>query len=154
LPFFGLESCEHKPLSCACCQRCAIAMALPPTFCPHTPSPARGPIFPGRTCARALTRTRVRSPAYVPNQRRRAVPRRPPFFVPLPSAHHQFRVAAMAVPSAFGTHTNARNRGAEPLLHLSVTVLTFRRAVAANPYAPAHVCPSSHRPQVRTFWPP
>jgi hypothetical protein len=28
---------------------------------------------------------------------------------------------------------------------------TFRRAVTANPYAPAHVCPSSHRPQVRTF---
>jgi hypothetical protein len=29
--------------------------------------------------------------------------------------------------------------------------LTPRRAVTANPYAPAHVCPSSHRPQVRTF---
>jgi hypothetical protein len=47
----------------------------------------------------------------------------PPFFVPLPSACHQFRVAAMAAPSLFGTHTNAGNRGAEPLLHLSVTVL-------------------------------
>jgi hypothetical protein len=69
------------------------------------------------------THTRGRSLAYVPNQRRRAAPRRPPFFVPLPSARHQFRVAAMAVPSAFGTHTNTRNRGAEPLLHLFVTVL-------------------------------
>jgi hypothetical protein len=29
----------------------------------------------------------------------------------------------MAVPSAFGTHTNAHNPSAEPLLHLSVTVL-------------------------------
>jgi hypothetical protein len=29
----------------------------------------------------------------------------------------------MAVPSAFGTHTIAHNRGAEPLLHLSLTVL-------------------------------
>jgi hypothetical protein len=46
-----------------------------------------------------------------------------PFFVPLPRALHQFCVAAMAVPSAFSTHTNAGNRGAEPLLHLSVTVL-------------------------------
>jgi hypothetical protein len=46
-----------------------------------------------------------------------------PFSVPLPSAHHQFRVAAMAEPSAIGTHTYARNRGAEPLLHLSVTAL-------------------------------
>jgi hypothetical protein len=46
-----------------------------------------------------------------------------PFSVPLPSARHQFRVAAMAVPSAFGTHTNACNQGAEPLLHLSVTLL-------------------------------
>jgi hypothetical protein len=47
----------------------------------------------------------------------------PLFFVPLPSARHQFRVAAMVAPSVFGTHTNAHNRGAEPLLHLSVTVL-------------------------------
>jgi hypothetical protein len=46
-----------------------------------------------------------------------------PFSVPLPSARHQFCVAAMAVPSTFGTHTNARDRGAEPLLHLPVTVL-------------------------------
>jgi hypothetical protein len=28
---------------------------------------------------------------------------------------------------------------------------TFHRAVTTNPYAPAHVCPSIHRPQVRTF---
>jgi hypothetical protein len=81
------------------------------------------PALPGRTCARALTRTRGRSPVYVPNQRRRAVQCRSPFFVPLPSACHQFRVAAMAAPSVFGMHTNAGNRGAEPLLHLSGTVL-------------------------------
>jgi hypothetical protein len=61
--------------------------------------------------------------AVAPNHRRWAVPRRSPFSVPLPSARHQFHVAAMAAPSAFGTHTNARNRGAEPLLHLSVTML-------------------------------
>jgi hypothetical protein len=96
---------------------------MPPTCCPHTPPPGRGPVLPGRTCTRALTHTRGRSPAYVPNQRRWAVPRLSPLFVPLPSARHQFRVAAMAVPSAFGKHTNARNRGADPLLHLSVTVL-------------------------------
>jgi hypothetical protein len=46
-----------------------------------------------------------------------------PFSVPLPSARRQFCVAAMAVPSAFNAHTNTRNRGAEPLLHPSVTVL-------------------------------
>jgi hypothetical protein len=46
-----------------------------------------------------------------------------PFSVPLPSARRHFCVAAMAVPSAFGTHTYARNRGAEPPLHLSVAVL-------------------------------
>jgi hypothetical protein len=123
LPFFGQESCEHKPLSCACCRRCAIATAVPPMFCPHTPPPGQGPVLPSRTCARAHTRTRGRSPVYVPNQRRRVVPRRPPFFVPLPSARHQFRVAAMAAPSVFGTNTNAGNRGAEPLLHLPLTVL-------------------------------
>jgi hypothetical protein len=48
-----------------------------------------------------------------------------PFYVPLPSARRHFRVAAMAVPSAFSMHTNTRNRGAEPLLHLSVTVLNI-----------------------------
>jgi hypothetical protein len=47
----------------------------------------------------------------------------PPFFVPMPSVCHQFRVAAMTAPSVFGTHTNAGNRGAGPLLHLFVTVL-------------------------------
>jgi hypothetical protein len=36
------------------------------------------------------------------------------FSVPLPSARRQFRVAAMAEPSAIGTHTYACNRGAEP----------------------------------------
>jgi hypothetical protein len=46
-----------------------------------------------------------------------------PFSVPLHSARHHFRVAAMAVPSVFSTHTNTRNRGAEPLLHPSVTML-------------------------------
>jgi hypothetical protein len=49
----------------------------------------------------------------------------PLFFVPLPSARHQFRDAAMAALSVFGMHTNAHNRGAEPLLHLSVTVLNI-----------------------------
>jgi hypothetical protein len=29
----------------------------------------------------------------------------------------------MAAPSVFGTHANTRNRGVEPLLYLSVTVL-------------------------------
>jgi hypothetical protein len=61
----------------------------------------------------------------VPNQRRRAVPHCPPFFVPLPSARRQFRVATMAALSVFSTHTNAHNRGAEPRLHLSVTVLAI-----------------------------
>jgi hypothetical protein len=109
------------------------------------------PALPSRTCARALTRTRGRSPVYVPNQRRRAVSCRSPFFVPLPSARHQFRVAAMAVPSVFGTHTNAGNRGAEPLLHLSGTVLDIPPCHHREPVAPAHVCPSIHLPQVRTF---
>jgi hypothetical protein len=36
------------------------------------------------------------------------------FSVPLPSARRQFCVAAMAAPSAIGTHTYAHNRGAEP----------------------------------------
>jgi hypothetical protein len=96
--FLGQESCEHRPsscalprlpspylcpLSCTCCWRGAIATAVPPTFYPHAPTPGRGPVLPGRTCARALTHTRGRSPAYVPNQRRRAVPRRFPFLCSL-----------------------------------------------------------------------
>jgi hypothetical protein len=96
--FFGRESCEHKPSSCtlprlpspcrcplpsACRRCCAIATAVPPTFYPHTLTPGRGPVLPGRTCARALTHTRGRSPAYVPNQRHRAVPRRLPFLCSL-----------------------------------------------------------------------
>jgi hypothetical protein len=36
------------------------------------------------------------------------------FSVPLPSARRRFRVAAIAEPSAIGTHTYACNRGAEP----------------------------------------
>jgi hypothetical protein len=108
---------EHM-LSALCHRHGCAADILPA----HTNTGSR-PCSSWSNRARALTRTRGRSPAYVPNQRRRAVPRRSPLFVPLPSARHQFRVAAMAVPSAFGTHTNARNRGAEPLLHLSVTVL-------------------------------
>jgi hypothetical protein len=32
-----------------------------------------------------------------------------PFSVPLPSARHHFRVAAMAVPPAFSMHKNTRN---------------------------------------------
>jgi hypothetical protein len=94
----GQESGEHRPLSCAlprspspclcpwlctCCWRCAIATAVPPTFYPHTPTLGRGPVLPGRTCARALTHTRGRSPAYVPKQCRRAVPRRFPFLCSL-----------------------------------------------------------------------
>jgi hypothetical protein len=75
------------------------------------------------------------------------------FPVPLPSARRQFRVAAMAEPSAIGTHTNACNRGAEPRFTYLWPYSTFRRAVAANPNAPAHVCPSSHRTQGRTFRP-
>jgi hypothetical protein len=33
LPFFGLESCEHKPLPSACRRRCAVTMAAPPMTC-------------------------------------------------------------------------------------------------------------------------
>jgi hypothetical protein len=79
-------ACRHPvsvPLSCAYCWLCAIATAVPPTCCPHTPPPSRGPVLPGRTCARALTHTQGRSPAYVPNQCRRAVPRRFPFLCSL-----------------------------------------------------------------------
>jgi hypothetical protein len=147
-------ACRHPvsvPLSCAYCRHCAIATAVPLTCCPHTPPPGRGHVLPGQTCTHAHTHPRGRSPAYVPNQRRRAVPRRSSFFVPLPSAHHQFCVAAMAVPSAFGTHTNARNRGAEPLLHLSVTVLDVppcRRREPQRTGARVSVEPST---PIRTF---
>jgi hypothetical protein len=48
------------------------------------------------------------------------------------------------------TRTHA-TEGPSPLLHLSMTVSTFHHAVAANPNAPAHVCLTSHRLQVRTF---
>jgi hypothetical protein len=98
-----------------------------------------------RLCRRPLTRTHQHQvealsflvePVHAHSRTREVVRRRMsptnaagpflavfPFSVPLPSARHQFCVAAMAEPSAFGTHTYARNRGAEPLLHLSVTVL-------------------------------
>jgi hypothetical protein len=112
----GQESGEHRPLSCAlprlpspcfcplsctCCGRCAIATAVHAHSRTHevvrwrmSPTNAAGPFL-------AVF----------------------PFSVPLPSARHQFCVAAMAVPSTFGTHSYAHNRGAEPLLHLTVTVL-------------------------------
>jgi hypothetical protein len=53
-------ACRHPvsvPLSCAYCRHCAIATAVPPTCCLHTPPPGRGPVLPGQTCARALTHT-------------------------------------------------------------------------------------------------
>jgi hypothetical protein len=50
------------------------------------------------------------------------------------------------------THTHA-TEGPSPCFTYLWPYSTFRRAVAANPNAPAHVCPSSHRPQVRTFRP-
>jgi hypothetical protein len=71
-----------------------------------------------------------------------------PFSVPLPSAGHQFCVAAMAEPSAFGTHTYARNRGAEPLLHLPVTALDIpscRRREPQRTGARVSVEPSTPR---------
>jgi hypothetical protein len=134
----GQESGEHRPSSCALPP---LAVTLFLSLCRvHIvgimPSP--------RLCRRRVARTHhhraevlsfLAKPVHAhshtrevvrrrrsPNQRRRAVLRRSPLFVPLPSARHQFRVAAMAVPSVFGTHTYARNRGAEPLLHLSVTM--------------------------------
>jgi hypothetical protein len=78
----AIATAVPSPWLCTCCWRCAIATAVPsPWLCtcyPHTPTPGRGPVIPGQTCARALTHTRGHSPAYVPNQRRRAVPRRFP----------------------------------------------------------------------------
>jgi hypothetical protein len=142
-PSLSLAVC----MSSALCHRHGCAADVLPA---HTTAGPR-PCFSWPNLWRALTHTRCRSPAYVPNQRRRAVPRHSPFFVPLPSARHQFRVTAMAVPSAFSTHTNARNRGAEPLLHLSVTVLDIlpcRRREPQRTGAPVSVEPTT---QVRTF---
>jgi hypothetical protein len=66
----------------------------------------------------------------------------------LPSARHQFCVAAKAEPSVFGTHTYACNRGAEPPLHLSVTVLDIpscRRREPQRTGARVSVEPSTPR---------
>jgi hypothetical protein len=103
----------------ALCHRHGCAADVLPAH--TTTGPRSCPSWPN-LCTR--THTHVRSFAGVgpPTNAVRAVLRRSPLFVPLPSARHQFRVAAMAVPSVFGTHTYARNRGAEPLLHLSVTM--------------------------------
>jgi hypothetical protein len=71
-----------------------------------------------------------------------------PSSVPLPSARHHIRVAAMAAPSAFGTHTNTCNQGAEPLLHLSVTILDIppcRRREPQRTGARVSVEPSTPR---------
>jgi hypothetical protein len=59
-----------------------------------------------------------------------------PFSVSLPSARHQICVAAMAKPSAFGTHTYARNRGAEP--PASPICDRARRSVVPSPRTPTH----------------
>jgi hypothetical protein len=48
------------------------------------------------------------------------------------------------------TRTHA-TEGPSPCFTYLQPCSTFHRAVTANPYAPAHMCPSSHRPQVRTF---
>jgi hypothetical protein len=96
-----------------------------------------------RLCRRPLTRTNqhrvealsfLAKPVHAHSRTREVVRRRMSptnaagpflavflFSVPLPSARRQFRVAAMAEPSAIGTHTYTRNRRAEPPLHLSVT---------------------------------
>jgi hypothetical protein len=59
-----------------------------------------------------------------------------PFSVPLPSARYQFCVAAMAVPSAFSTHTNTRNQGgrapASPICDRA------RRSAVPSPRTPTH----------------
>jgi hypothetical protein len=71
-----------------------------------------------------------------------------PFSVPLPSARHHFRVAAMAVSSTFGTHTNTCNQGAESPLHLSVAVLDIppcRRREPQRTGARVSVEPSTPR---------
>jgi hypothetical protein len=120
-------ACRHPvsaPLSCAYCRLCAIATAVPPTCCPHTPPPGRGPVLPGRTCARALTHMRGRSPAYVPQ------PTPPgcssPFSLSLfPCLVHAINFVSLPWPScrrSARTHTHA-TEGPSPLLHLSVTVL-------------------------------
>jgi hypothetical protein len=135
--FLGQELCEHRPSSCAlprspspclcpwlctCCWRCAIATAVPPTFTSTSQHRVEALSFLAEPVhARSRTREVVR---------RRMSPTNAAgpflavflFSVPLPSARRQFRVAAIAEPSAIGTHTYACNRGAEPLLHLSVTV--------------------------------
>jgi hypothetical protein len=120
-------ACRHPvsvPLSCAYCRHCAIATAVPPTFYPHTPTPGRGPVLPGRTCARALTHTRGRSQAYVPQ------PTPPghssPFSLSLfPCLVHAINFVSLPLPSrrrSARTRTHA-TEGPSPLLHLSVTVL-------------------------------
>jgi hypothetical protein len=112
-----------SPLSCTCCWRCAIATAVPPTFYPHTPTPGRGPVLPGRTYARTLTHTRGRSPAYVPNQRLRTVLRCSPFLVPcLVDAINFVSLPWPSRRRSARTHTHA-TEGPSPLLPLSVTVL-------------------------------
>jgi hypothetical protein len=78
-----------------------------------------------------------------------------PFSVPLPSAHHQFCVAAMAEPSAFGTHTYARHRGAEP--PTSPICDSARRSAVPSLRTPTHRRTCARRAidsKFEPFWPP
>jgi hypothetical protein len=139
LPFFGRESCEHKPSSCtlprlsspclcpivvrmlsALCHRHGCAAEILPA---HTTTGSRPYFSWPNLCT--CTHAHASSFAGVCPPTNTAGPFLAifPFFVPMPSVCHRFRVAAMAAPSVFGTHTNAGNRGARPLLHLSVTML-------------------------------
>jgi hypothetical protein len=78
-----------------------------------------------------------------------------PFSVPLPSARHQFCVAAMAEPSAFSTHTNTATEGPSPLLHLSVTVLDVPPCHHREPQRTGtRLFPEAIRCEVEPSWPP
>jgi hypothetical protein len=78
-----------------------------------------------------------------------------PFFIPLPRARHQFRVAAMTAPSVFGTHTNAHNRGAEP--PVSPICDRARHSAVPSPRTPMQRRTCVRRaidPKFEPFWPP
>jgi hypothetical protein len=73
------------------------------------------------------------------------------FSVPLPSARHQFRVAAMAVPNA---HKRTQSRGRAPS---SPICDCARHSVVPSPRTPTHRRTCVHRaidPKFEPFWPP
>jgi hypothetical protein len=162
----GQELCEHRPSSCAlprspspylcpwlctCCWRCAIATAVPPTFTSTSQHRVEALSFLAEP-VHAHSRTRE-------VDRRRMSPTNAagPFLAVLPvlvpCLVHAINFVSLPRPSrrrSARTHTHTTERPSPCFTYLW-PYSTFRRAVAANPNAPAHECCRAIDPKFGPF---